>query len=126
MGRQPEELGQDPRRQVSPGVTMKRSAFDPNAEVDSSPIKIEQRKACMCCGTSTLKTMLSQYGARCVRCYEAFCVYKQVYPPLGDRTKDAKSWATVLRGREQRGERLKPAQKEMWRTALRVSSKEAA
>lgn len=105
---------------------MKRSAFDPNSEVDSKPIQVDQRKACMCCGTSTLKTMLSQYGARCARCFESYQESKVDYPPLGDRAKDAKSWAVVLRGREQRGERLRPVQKEMWRTALRVSPKEAA
>jgi hypothetical protein len=105
---------------------MKRSAFDPNSEVSATPIKLEQRKACMVCGTSTLKTMLSQYGARCLKCFEFYQTTKVDYPPLGDRTKSGTSWAVVLRGREQRGERLSPMQKEMWRAALKVGKKEAA
>lgn len=33
----------------------------------------ENRLPCRGCGNSTLKPVLSRYGGRCVKCFEAYC-----------------------------------------------------
>lgn len=79
---------------------------------------VERRLPCRFCGQSTLIETLSQYGARCWSCYEAYCQQLQTSPHVGDKTGGPRAWAYELRNREQRGERLSIVQREMWRQAI--------
>ena len=92
--------------------------------------------ACSFCGKQTLKSTLSEYGARCFECFEAYC--RNGDPPvrLTDEDKaevmrkllvlasnfgrpaDPKAWAYALRDREQSGERLSRVQRDSWRKAI--------
>lgn len=79
-----------------------------------------RRLPCAWCKEPTLVATLTQYGARCFRCYEASCRTQQPSPAIGDKRKGGpKAWAHSLKAREQAGERLTPAQQAAWRDALR-------
>ena len=75
---------------------------------------------CSRCGTPTLPGTLATYGARCYGCYLDLLRDPQPSPrAMGDkRVGGPKAWAHALQRREQSGERLSPAQAEMWRAAL--------
>lgn len=74
---------------------------------------------CHRCQTLTQRATLAQYGARCYRCYEAYCQEPQPSPRfMGDKKLGDKDWAVALKAREESGERLTLAQKIMWREAL--------
>jgi hypothetical protein len=75
---------------------------------------------CGFCGKLTPGPQLAAYGARCARCYAAYCESPPQAPDwMADkRTDGPKAWAQVLKAREQRGERLSPAQRDMWRWSL--------
>lgn len=85
------------------------------------PAVIGGRLPCLWCNAPTAGTTLAAYGARCLRCYEAYCREQQPSPPFAaDKRKDGnKAWAHALRAREKSGERLSFAQREMWRAAAR-------
>lgn len=98
---------------------MKRSAFD--QKNDTAAVSMdERRRPCACCKGSTLVETLTQYGARCNRCYSAYLVEKLPTPQtIGNKvTGGPKDWSRALREREDAGERLSPVQKTMWRSAL--------
>ena len=79
----------------------------------------DQRLPCMFCHAPTLRETLTQYGARCHRCFEAYLV--AALPParnIGDRA-DPRSWAKALKERHDAGERLTFAQRDMYRAVLR-------
>lgn len=79
----------------------------------------EDRMPCRWCGVPTNTKTLALLGARCHGCYVAFCNEKQPTPEfMGDRRLDPKSWAKALKAREESGERLSTAQRQMWRAAL--------
>lgn len=98
---------------------MKRAAFDQRDDA-SQAIPDERRRPCALCKGATLVEMLSQYGARCKRCYSAFLTEKLPTPQtMGNKvTGGPKDWAKALRERERSGDKLSPAQKEAWRSAL--------
>lgn len=103
---------------------MSRRTFDPESEALLPPhgqpsMPAELRLPCRWCHTPTLRTMLAQYGARCLQCYEAYCREPQRSPNVGNkRDHGPKAWAHALRAREAAGERLSVAQRDMWCAAL--------
>lgn len=76
---------------------------------------------CAWCRRLTLRTMLAQYGARCLQCYDAYITASNPQPewmrpiPANVRMVAPKAWAGVLQKREESGERLSKAQRDMWR-----------
>lgn len=89
-----------------------------NDEAQSIP------QPCGFCGEMTKHETLRMFGARCGRCYQAFCSYIPSGPDVGDkRTGDDKSWAKALQRREEGGERLSSVQRAMWREALGLGRK---
>lgn len=80
--------------------------------------------ACRWCNAMTPVAALASYGARCFRCYEAYCNSAPEVPhwAANKNTDGPKGWARALKKREMLGERLSPAQKAMWRAALRFES----
>ena len=55
---------------------MTRSTFDADSEVPLPPhgrYSNERRAPCRVCDESTLKSMLSQYGAQCFECFQTYC-----------------------------------------------------
>lgn len=84
---------------------------------DSDPLM-----PCNGCNTLTKRSTLNTFGARCAPCYRAYCATPQPAPLLpakGAKDLDPKAWAKALRTREERGERLTVAQRQMWRDALK-------
>jgi len=79
-----------------------------------------RRTPCLWCKSLTLVETLNQYGARCFNCYEAYCREPQPAPSVmaDKRHGDPKAWAEALKQREEAGERLTLAQRDMWRAAL--------
>lgn len=96
---------------------MKRRTFD---ETNDQPVDDVDRNrlACSWCSKSTLRSVLSQYGARCFECFEGYCRRPQDHAQVGDKEVGPKGWAYALKRREVAGERLTGAQKAMWRTAI--------
>lgn len=87
-----------------------------------TPPALEKRAPCGSCGTSTLVSMLGHYGARCLSCYEAYRLELQPKAAFtGDKRSNPKGWALALKAREEAGERLSVAQRDMWRAALRAT-----
>lgn len=74
---------------------------------------------CGACGKLTQRVSLSQHGARCLGCFEAYCRETKPFPAYDKRTGGARAWAHALKAQEESGDRLTPAQKAMWRSALR-------
>ncbi len=106
---------------------MNRKTFDPDADelphTHGQPPLAEVRQPCRWCGESTLRTMLAQYGARCFRCFEAYCAEAQLAPVfLANPAVDgSKAWAWALKAREEHDPRsMTEAQRAMWRAALQV------
>jgi len=79
---------------------------------------------CRYCGKQTLVETLSQYGARCFSCFEAYCAEagRKHYSVNRDATirigqggdGGPRAWAYKLRERHQNGERLTRAQVEAY------------
>lgn len=80
----------------------------------------EDRMPCRWCGVPTSITTLNTLGARCSGCFDAYCNAKQPAPEFmaDKRLGDPLAWAKSLKAREESGERLSLAQKQMWRSAL--------
>lgn len=78
---------------------------------------------CSFCGEVTKHEALRMFGARCVRCYRAYCESaSKPAPDVGDKRKgNPKEWAYALKAREESGERLSSVQRSMWRSALGVT-----
>lgn len=76
---------------------------------------------CSFCRIETKRETLAAYGARCFRCYGAYCEAAPKAPEwMADKRVDGpKAWAHSLKLREESGERLLPTQKAMWRSALK-------
>ncbi len=75
---------------------------------------------CRICKTLTAGATLAVYGAQCFRCYAAYCREPQPKSAfLADKRRDPKAWARALKAREERGEHLTLAQRDMWREALK-------
>lgn len=89
---------------------------------------------CTECGAGADRETLSSFGARCLKCYGAYCrehqppgpppslaerarLFRRMHEPMPD--KDPKAWAKALRDREQLGEFVSPVQAHAWRTALK-------
>jgi hypothetical protein len=67
---------------------MKRNDFDPRDDTPLPPHgapPLENRLPCRACGTATLIATLSNYGARCFRCYEDYC--REPTPKLGKQIR---------------------------------------
>lgn len=73
---------------------------------------------CLFCNTPTDWQTLSDHGARCFSCYQA---YKRAVPKLpyvGEKTSDPRGWAYALKRREESGEKLTQFQKQSWREVV--------
>jgi hypothetical protein len=78
------------------------------------------RLPCMFCKTPTLRETLTQYGARCFTCYEAYCREPRTFPYVGDKQRHGpRDWAHALQARHKAGEKLTPAQVDAYQAALR-------
>jgi hypothetical protein len=102
-----------------------RKTFDPDDETVLPPHgempATEQRLPCRFCGTSTLRPILVQYGARCYRCYVAYCEEPPTRRGLiaGDKRQGAKAWAWALKASEERDPASVTAKQRVeWRAAL--------
>lgn len=73
---------------------------------------------CRWCGKLASIGSLNTYGARCFKCYEAYCQVQPDYTDTGNKNDSPKAWAHALKRREENGERLSSVQKAMWRAAL--------
>jgi hypothetical protein len=77
---------------------------------------------CAFCRKRTLISILSQHGARCVECFDAYCA-----KPQGNVTREGyesegrRAWAFKLRDRHQAGERLTKAQIDAYRAVCGLS-----
>lgn len=101
---------------------MSRKSFDPDEDTPPLPQSApgEKRLPCRTCGKATLIVTLTNYGTRCFGCYEAYCGEPQQKSMfLADKRRDTKAWARALKAREEAGDRLSPAQRTMWREALK-------
>lgn len=119
---------------------MSRAKFDERADDGLSAATKAQQGAlsCLYCGTPTPAGTLILYGARCPQCFAEYAsgprrpgttlpmtaaekrdlllsLRRIMQRPQGD----PKDWAYRLKAREERGERLSPAQRSCWRAALR-------
>jgi hypothetical protein len=74
---------------------------------------------CMWCRAPTAWEVLSRNGARCNRCYEAYQTEPRTFPDVGDSKTDPRGWAKALKARDEAGDRLTDAQRDMYRAALR-------
>lgn len=90
-------------------------SYKPNESQDSGPVSY---LPCRVCGKSTLVETLSNYGARCYACFDAYCanagsragrVSRSAIGRIGQGGK-GRAWAHALRERHQGGERLTKAQ----------------
>jgi hypothetical protein len=80
----------------------------------------EDRLPCRYCGKPTLRETLTQYGARCFRCYEDYlakALSERV--DVGDQRKSLKSWAHALKRRHESGEPLSRYQITAYQEALK-------
>lgn len=98
-----------------------RKHFD--AEDDSTALVVPEQAMrmmpCLWCRDATPVSVLNHLGARCSRCYAAYCRAPQPAPHVADkRTQGPLAWAHLLRRREETGERLTPPQRSAWRKAL--------
>lgn len=101
-------------------MSYKPSANDPG---ESGPVRY---LPCMYCGQHTLVETLSQYGARCLPCFEAYCsqtgtgrkargIDRAAIERIGNGGEGGPmAWADRLRERHQSGERLTRAQIEAY------------
>jgi hypothetical protein len=87
---------------------------------DESP-KAPAKLPCWKCGSLALHGALASYGGMCPNCYEGYCNSTPEVPhwAANKNVDGPKGWARALKKREMLGERLTPAQKAMWRSALR-------
>lgn len=80
---------------------------------------VSGRLPCPRCQAPTLIATLNHFGARCEPCYEAYCLEPQPSPDAGDkRSGGPKAGAYALKAREEAGERLSQAQRDMWRAVI--------
>lgn len=94
------------------------------------PPVVRQPEAMLVCGwchAPTDHSTLSTYGARCFRCYQAYC--REPMPPgmlPSKAAKDAnpRAWAHTLKAHEEGGAQLTLAQSQAWREAIRGRSSE--
>jgi uncharacterized membrane protein len=126
---------------------MKRNAFDDQNDRRVADDFLDGHLPCRWCQATTPKADLATYGARCRRCYEAYCAEanprnRVAVGPMTLAEKQAvirsianigkggvrgpKDWAHRLCSREQAGERLSPAQRKAWREALNRPEKSPA
>jgi hypothetical protein len=77
---------------------------------------------CGWCSTPTDRNTLSTFGARCARCYQAYCREPQppgLLPSKAAKDADPKAWARLLQAAERDGTALTAVQQSSWREALR-------
>jgi hypothetical protein len=104
---------------------MSRKTFDPDADVPLPPHGVPpatgDRLACAHCQTLTLRATLSQYGARCFGCYQAFCRTPQPYRRYTQAGGKPNAYELVQRlmDRKAAGEQLTKAQADFLATAGR-------
>jgi hypothetical protein len=94
---------------------------------------------CRRCNSLTDWDTLSNLGALCHECHQAWCAEANPVPMVRlspsqrlatlrklrdsiNTPRDPKAWAWSLRDREHRGENLSKAQKDAWRVALRFDA----
>jgi hypothetical protein len=73
---------------------------------------------CLFCREPTLRETLSLYGARCFKCYEAYCREPRVFHDVGKKSDDPRAWAYALQRRHEAGERLTPAQVNAYKAVI--------
>jgi hypothetical protein len=92
----------------------------------SPPLAEYDRLPCRLCNAATQRETLTDYGARCFRCFEAWQNERHEVPDIGDRTgRGLRDWAHALKRRHDAGERLTPAQVAAYKAALRTYDVEA-
>lgn len=103
-----------------------RKTFDADKDIPLPPhghMPIETRLSCSFCGLPTLRDALVHHGARCLRCYDAYCAQmpQDIRVPAEAIPSDAGKldWAFRLRWRHQQGDRLTLAQVDCYRTAVK-------
>lgn len=103
---------------------MKRQSFDESRDSNSNVVPFatdpgDMLLPCRWCSAPTRRAVLADLGARCIRCYQAYCQAPQPgVKDVGDKRHGTRSWADALRKREQSGERLTDPQRKAWREAL--------
>lgn len=105
---------------------MRRVSFDASRDqsteiVDGSRDPGEEELLCMSCSRPTKRKTLSDLGARCAQCYEAYRVHPRPGPsisPTEPAAQNPRAWAFAMRAREMAGMRLSDLQKRLWREAL--------
>lgn len=100
---------------------MSRAKFNENlpaVAADAAPRDQYGPLPCSFCGDLTSRSVLAHLGARCSRCYEAYCRAPQRKVNVGDKRQSPRAWAHALKRREEAGERLTPPQRAMWRAAI--------
>jgi hypothetical protein len=119
--------------------TTRRTAFDDRRDQRVADDFHKDHLPCRWCQASTPVADLAEYGARCRRCYDAYCAEanprnRRNVGPLTLAEKRAvisaianvgkgvprgpKDWAHRLRERELAGEQLSILQRKCWREAL--------
>lgn len=120
---------------------MKRSSFNDYQDKRVADEFLDGHKPCTLCQTTTPVNDLATYGARCRRCYDAYCAEanprnRSAVGPMTLAEKQAlirsianvgkqgqrgpKDWAYRLREREQGGAYLTRVQRTAWREALKT------
>jgi hypothetical protein len=84
-------------------------------------VPIEDREPCRWCNAPTLRETLSNYGARCFRCFEAWQAERHEVPDVGNKPdRGMRDWAHALKRRHEAGERLTVAQVVAYKSALQT------
>lgn len=83
-----------------------------------TPPQLANQGLCRGCRTLTAKRELADHGGECAPCYRGYTQGQQTTTDIGDKRVDARDWAKALKRREEAGERLTAAQRDMWRAAL--------
>jgi hypothetical protein len=74
--------------------------------------------SCHVCGTTTIGGSLSDFGARCFPCYQAYLRESRVFPDVGKKSDDPRAWAYALQRRHESGDRLTPAQVSAYKAVI--------
>ena len=98
---------------------MSRVSFDDTRDSQTVEYNSNRVMQCQFCGAAAPQKALVEFGARCAKCYEAYCRAPQLRPKhTGDKDKGPLSWAHALKLREEEGESMSQAQRDSWRAAL--------
>ena len=86
---------------------------------------IDRLLPCTRCSTPTPHGTMAMFGARCHLCYLAFCRQQQPRVLVGDKRQGNREWAHALKARDDGGEHIAPAVRDMYRAALGLTGTRA-